>query len=103
MGPKRRLMTRLSIILLSALIAAAPLSAANAQDRGGRGDRGDRSSPAQDRCPAPSMGDSQAASIARSQVPPGAELKATSQSCGVYTVTFEHNGRIIRIQVDGRR
>ncbi|MBU1347837.1 MAG: hypothetical protein KKA16_12935 [Alphaproteobacteria bacterium] len=35
-------MTRLSAILIAALIAAAPLSAATAQDRGGRNDR-DRS------------------------------------------------------------
>ena len=37
-------MNRLSALLLSALIAAAPLSAASAQDRGGRGDRNNQES-----------------------------------------------------------
>lgn len=99
-------MKRLSAILLSVLIAAASMSAAEAQDRRGGGrddDRDDRRSQMRDACPQPSMSASQAQGIARSQAPRDAVFKSSRQTCGVYTFTFEHNGRIMNIQVDGRR
>ena len=91
-------MTRVSVLLIAALIAAAPLSAA-AQDRGGfRGDRGngDRSETRERR----QMSVAEAQMIARSRAG-GAELKGYLGMRGnSHIFRFEDNGRVFDIAVD---
>ena len=95
-------MKRLSVILLSALIAAAPLSAATAQDRGGRGDRGRPEAQRDQQREVRIMSASQAQAIAQSRAP-GADFKRSRESGGIYTFTFERDGRVFEVVVDGRQ
>jgi len=91
-------MTRLSALVLSVLIAAAPLSAAHAQDRGQRGDR----SPPDAQREVRVMSASQAFAIAQSRAQ-GAEFKnRVREQGGIYTFTFERDGRVFEVVVDGR-
>jgi hypothetical protein len=94
-------MTRISSLLIAALIAAAPVGAA-AQDRGGRSDR-DRERPAreqtEERPRMMSMGEAvQRASSGR----PGRFLGASDRG-GTIVVRWEYpGGRIADIMVDAR-
>ena len=96
-------MIRFSAIGLAALIAAAPLSQAVAQDRGqDRGQRGERDRPPreqQDERPRVSVGEAvQRASAGR----PGRFLGASDRG-GTIVVRWEYpGGRIADIMVDGR-
>ncbi len=87
-------MIRFSAIGLAALIAAAPLSQAVAQDRGPRGERQQ-----QDERPRVSVGEAvQRASSGR----PGRFLGASDRG-GTIVVRWEYpGGRIADIMVDGR-
>lgn len=91
-------MTRVSAILIAALIAAAPLSAA-AQDRGGfRNDRGgqDRSEMRERR----QMSVAEAQSIAQSRAG-NAEFKGYLGMRGnSHVFRFEDNGRVFDVSVD---
>jgi len=95
-------MTRLSVLALSVLIAAAPLEAAAAQDRRDRGGpQGAREGP--------SIGAAEASAIAqsraRSQV--GGDTRGLishglhKMEGSNYVFRFEHNGRIFDIVVAG--
>jgi hypothetical protein len=93
-------MNRPSAILFAALIAAAPLSQAVAQDRGPRGDRHDRPDrEQQDDRPRVSMGEAvQRASSGR----PGRFLGASNRGDTI-VVRWEYpGGRVADIMVDGR-
>ncbi|MGZ9113839.1 MAG: PepSY domain-containing protein [Brevundimonas sp.] len=92
-------MMRFSAIGLAALIAAAPLSTAVAQDRGLRGDRQQDERPQRDERPRVSMGEAvQRASSGR----PGRFLGASDRG-GTIVVRWEYpGGRIADIMVDGR-
>ncbi|MGZ9101002.1 MAG: PepSY domain-containing protein [Brevundimonas sp.] len=90
---------RFSAIGLAALIAAAPLSPAVAQDRGPRGDRQQDERSQRDERPRVSMGEAvQRASSGR----PGRFLGASDRG-GTIVVRWEYpGGRIADIMVDGR-
>ena len=92
-------MIRFSAIGLAALIAAAPLSAAVAQDRGPRGERQQDERTQRDERPRVSMGEAvQRASSGR----PGRFLGASDRG-GTIVVRWEYpGGRIADIMVDGR-
>ena len=98
-------MIRPSVLLLAALIAAAPLSQAAAQDRGSRGDRDDRPGrerPAreqQDERPRVSMGEAvQRASSGRA----GRFLGASNRG-DTLVIRWEYpGGRVADIMVDAR-
>jgi hypothetical protein len=96
-------MIRFSAIGLAALIAAAPLSQAVAQDRGPRADRQQQQQqderPQRDERPRVSIGDAvQRASSGR----PGRFLGASDRG-GTIVVRWEYpGGRIADIMVDGR-
>jgi hypothetical protein len=93
-------MIRPSAILFAALIAAAPLSQAAAQDRGPRGDRPDRSGrEQQDERPRVSVGEAaQRASAGR----PGRFLGASDRGDTI-VVRWEYpGGRVADIMVDAR-
>ncbi|MBU1538958.1 MAG: hypothetical protein KKC29_02995 [Alphaproteobacteria bacterium] len=93
-------MIRPSAFLLAALIAAAPLSQAVAQDRGSRGERPDRSERQQpEERPRISVGDAvQRASSGRS----GRFLGASNRG-DVIVVRWEYpGGRVADIMVDAR-
>ncbi len=91
-------MIRPSAILLAALIAAAPLSQAVAQDRGSRGDRPDRQQQQDDR-PRVSVGEAvQRASSGRQ----GRFLGASNRGDTI-VVRWEYpGGRVADIMVDAR-
>jgi hypothetical protein len=94
-------MIRFSAIGLAALIAAAPLSQAVAQDRGPRADRQQQQEerPPREERPRVSIGDAvQRASSGR----PGRFLGASDRG-GTIVVRWEYpGGRIADIMVDGR-
>jgi len=96
-------MTRLSALLLSVLIAAAPLSAANAQDRGGRGDRGNgngngQSFERQER----RISEAEAQGIAQSRARGARFVGSLGMRGNSYVFRFERDGQIIDIAVDSR-
>ena len=90
-------MTRLTAILLSALIAAAPLSVASAQDRGGRGDRG-QSSERQER----RISEAEAQGIAQGRARGARFVGSLGMRGDSYVFRFERDGRIIDITVSSR-
>lgn len=94
-------MIRPSAILLAALIAAAPLSQAVAQDRGSRGERPERQQQQRERedPPGVSMGEAvQRASSGR----PGRFLGASNRGDTI-VVRWEYpGGRVADIMVDAR-
>ncbi|WP_426037155.1 hypothetical protein [Brevundimonas sp. DC300-4] len=97
-------MTRLSVLLLSVLIAAAPLSAANAQDRGNRGDRdrgGDRSGQEFQREPR-RISEAEAQGIAQSRARGARFVGSLGLRGNSYVFRFERDGQIIDISVDSR-
>lgn len=100
-GPRPLFMIRPSAILLAALIAAAPLSPAVAQDRGQRGER-EQDRPRRDQedeRPRVSMGEAvQRASSGR----PGRFLGASNRGDTI-VVRWEYpGGRVADIMVDAR-
>ncbi|MBP8063151.1 MAG: hypothetical protein KAY29_04715 [Brevundimonas sp.] len=92
-------MIRPSAILFAALIAAAPLSQAAAQDRGSRGDRPERQQQQQDERPRVSVGEAvQRASSGRQ----GRFLGASNRGDTI-VVRWEYpGGRVADIMVDAR-
>ncbi len=96
-------MTRLSALILSLLITAAPLSAANAQDRGGRGDRGDRGgqSERQERQER-RISEAEAQGIAQSRARGARFVGSLGLRGDSYVFRFERDGRIIDISVSSR-
>ena len=92
-------MTRLTAILLSALIAAAPLSAASAQDRGGRGDRNSgQSFERQER----RISEAEAQGIAQSRARGARFVGSLGLRGDSYVFRFERDGQIIDITVSSR-
>ena len=98
-GPRPLFMIRPSAILFAALIAAAPLSQAAAQDRGSRGDRPERQQQQQDERPRVSVGEAvQRASSGRQ----GRFLGASNRGDTI-VVRWEYpGGRVADIMVDAR-
>lgn len=94
-------MTRLTAILLSALIAAAPLSAASAQDRGGRGDRGDRGGQSYERQER-RISEAEAQGIAQSRARGARFVGSLGMRGDSYVFRFERDGQIIDIAVSSR-
>lgn len=92
-------MTRLSVLLLSVLIAAAPLSAANAQDRGNRG--GDRNAQELQREPR-RISEAEAQGIAQSRARGARFVGSLGMRGNSYVFRFERDGQIIDISVDSR-
>lgn len=95
-------MTRVSLLVLAALIASAPLSAV-AQERGGfRGDRergsdrSDRSEPRERR----QMSVAQAQSIAQSRAGGARFVGYMGQRGNSHVFRFERDGRVMDIAVD---
>ena len=88
-------MTRLSALALSLLIAAAPLSAAAAQDRGGRGDRdrGGQSFERQER----RISEAEAQGIAQSRARGARFVGSLGMRGDSYVFRFERDGQIIDI------
>ncbi len=91
-------MTRLSVFLLSALIAAAPLSVASAQDRGNRGDRGGQSFEREPR----RISEAEAQGIAQSRAGDARFIGSRGMRGNSYVFVFERDGRIMEIAVDSR-
>lgn len=95
-------MTRLSAILLSALIAAAPLSVASAQDRGGRGDRdrdrGGQSFERQER----RISEAEAQGIAQGRARGARFVGSLGMRGDSYVFRFERDGQIIDIAISSR-
>jgi hypothetical protein len=91
-------MTRLSALALSLLIAAAPLSAASAQDRGGRGDRGGQSSERQER----RISEAEAQGIAQGRARGARFVGSLGMRGDSYVFRFERDGQIIDIAVSSR-
>lgn len=85
-------MNRITAILLAALLTAAPLSQADAQDRGQRGGREQSE---------PRMSEAQAQSIAMRRAPSGARyVGSLGYRSGQWWFRFEtESGRIIDIAV----
>ena len=94
-------MTRLSVLFLSALIAAAPLSAASAQDRGGRGDRSERNSQSFERQER-RISEAEAQGIAQSRARGARFVGSLGLRGSSYVFRFERDGQIIDIAVDSR-
>jgi len=92
-------MTRLSVLLLSVLIAAAPLSAANAQDRGNRG--GDRNGQEFQR-ESRRISEAEAQGIAQSRARGARFVGSLGMRGNSYVFRFERDGQIIDISVDSR-
>lgn len=93
-------MKRLTVILLSALIAAAPLSVASAQDRGGRGDR-DRGPPSFERQER-RISEAEAQGIAQSRARGARFVGSLGMRGDSYVFRFERDGQIIDIAVSSR-
>lgn len=94
-------MTRLTAILLSALIAAAPLSAASAQDRGGRGDR-DRDRGQSYERQERRISEAEAQGIAQSRARGARFVGSLGMRGDSYVFRFERDGQIIDITVSSR-
>lgn len=92
-------MTRLSAILLSVLIAAAPLSVASAQDRGGRGDRNNAQS--MEREPR-RISEAEAQGIAQSRARGARFVGSLGLRGDSYVFRFERDGQIFDISVSSR-
>lgn len=96
-------MNRLSVLLLSALIAAAPMSAASAQDRGGRGDRDrDRSNGQSVERQERRISQAEAQGIAQSRARGARFVGSLGMRGDSYVFRFERDGRIIDIAVSSR-
>ncbi len=91
-------MTRLTVLLLSALIAAAPLSTAAAQDRGNRGERGQPSFEREPR----RISEAEAQGIAQSRAGGARFVGSLGLRGNSYVFRFERDGRIMDIAVDSR-
>lgn len=92
-------MTRLSIPLLSLLIAALPLTAAAAQDRGARDDERDRASASRE---PRRISEAEAQGIARSRAGGARFVGSLGMRGNSYVFRFERDGQIIDIAVDSR-
>ena len=96
-------MTRLPAFLLSLLIAAAPLSAASAQDRGGRGDRDrDRSAGQSFERQERRISEAEAQGIAQSRARGARFVGSLGMRGDTYVFRFERDGQIIDIAVSSR-
>ena len=98
-------MTRLSAFVLSLLIAAAPLSAASAQDRGGCGDRDrdrDRSAGQSFERQERRISEAEAQGIAQSRARGARFVGSLGMRGDSYVFRFERDGRIIDIAVSSR-
>ena len=93
-------MNRLSVLLLSALIAAAPLSAAAAQDRGnrGNGNNSGQSFERQER----RISEAEAQGIAQSRARGARFVGSLGMRGDSYVFRFERDGQIIDITVSSR-
>jgi len=92
-------MTRMSAFVLSVLIAAAPLAAANAQDRG---QRGDRERPETSREPR-RISEAEAQGIAGARARGARFVGSLGMRGSSYVFRFEgEDGQIIDIAVDSR-
>lgn len=97
-------MKRMPVIVVAALMAIAPLSAAAAQD----GPRGDRRSPGREQSQPrererPQMSQSEAQRIAQSRAGDARFVGYRGQSGNSYVFAFERDGRIFNISVDASR
>lgn len=92
-------MTRLSVLVLSVLIAAAPLSTATAQDRGPREDRGRAEAGREPR----RISEAEAQGIARARAGGARFVGSLGMRGSSYVFRFEReDGQIIDIAVDSR-
>ena len=94
-------MNRLSALLLSALIAAAPLSVASAQDRGGRGDRNNGNGQSFERQER-RISEAEAQGIAQSRARGARFVGSLGLRGDSYVFRFERDGQIIDITVSSR-
>lgn len=95
-------MTRALAITLALLVAAAPFSAASAQDRGRRGDydRGPRQEQSRDQGrEGRQISEAQAQSIAQSRARGARFVGSRGMQGGSYVFVFDDNGRIFQISV----
>jgi uncharacterized protein YdeI (BOF family) len=92
-------MTRVSALVLAALIAAAPLSAA-AQDRGGFREDRDRGGDRGDVRERRQMSVAEAQSIAQSRAGEARFVGYIGQRGNSHVFRFERDGRVIDIAVD---
>lgn len=90
-------MTRMPAIILAALIAAAPLGAASAQERAPRG--GPSREQQSER---PRISEAEAQRIAQSRAGPARFVGFLGYRNGQYVFRFEREGRIIDISVDAQ-
>ena len=88
-------MNRLTVLFLSALIAAAPLSAATAQDRGQRGGQSVEREPRR-------ISEAEAQGIAQSRAGGARFVGSRGRRGNSYVFVFERDGRIMEIAVDSR-
>ncbi|QTC91406.1 hypothetical protein [Brevundimonas goettingensis] len=92
-------MTRALAISLALLVAAAPFSAASAQDHGRRGDdRGPRQEQSRDGG-GRQISEAQAQSIAQSRARGARFVGSRGLQGGSYVFVFDDNGRIFQISV----
>jgi hypothetical protein len=93
-------MTRALAITLAVLLAAAPFSAASAQDHGRRGDdRGQRQEQSRDGGGGRQISEAQAQSIAQSRARGARFVGSRGLQGGSYVFVFDDNGRIFQISV----
>ena len=96
-------MIRLSAILLAALIAAAPLSQAAAQDRGGRGDRDRHGSQLEQQDERARISEAEAQCIAPLAGRAGRYRRVAGMRGDSYVVPLrDRDGRVVDIIVDVR-
>lgn len=94
------IMTRALAITLALLVAAAPFSAASAQDHGRRGDdRGQRQEQSRDGGGGRQISEAQAQSIAQSRARGARFVGSRGLQGGSYVFVFDDNGRIFQISV----
>ena len=91
-------MNRLSVLLLSALIAAAPLGTAAAQDRVPRVDRGGQEFNREPR----RISEAEAQGIAQGRAGGARFVGSLGLRGNSYVFRFERDGRIMDIAVDSR-
>ena len=94
-------MKRLSALLLSVLIAAAPLSVAAAQDRGGRGDR-DRNNGQSFERQERRISEAEAQGIAQSRARGARFVGSLGMRGDSYVFRFERDGQIFDVTVSSR-